>query len=272
MSTELYIIDTIIISIIAISALIGFYRGIIISLLYFFGLFVNIALSILSFPIIKPFLAQKISDPDLIIIAGYTMLFIAYFILIGVIFFLLKIALKPFSRGVLDRLCGLIFGSARGAALILAVLLVSLYGFSVTHGINAKEQSLEEFIPKWFQTTKSYPYVLQASQISLSIIPDKFEEVLSTWYDDISKTTSNQRFTDYIVKKLKNNLSAKELEEYNIAVNSKISHMPESAISFYSLKKLYDNYVHKKEQNSLMEESLSEYELSKLSRILGGRN
>lgn len=133
-----------------------------------------------------------------------------------------------------------------------------------------KEQPLEDFMPPWLKSAQSYPYVLSASQTSINFVPDFIEDTLSIWYDDLSKTSANERFAKAIHSKLANALPAHELETHKTDIAS--NNMPDSDKHIYSVKKLYHSYLEHKEQGNLVEDLLSEHETVRLNNIVSTTN
>lgn len=116
--------DTLVLAVIALSALLGLWRGL-----------VSEALALLAW--VAAFLAAKLfgnavagiignllHDPAVRQIAGFAAVFIATLLLFAIARLLLSTLLRAIGLGMLDRVLGMIFGVARGVLLVLALVML----------------------------------------------------------------------------------------------------------------------------------------------------
>jgi membrane protein required for colicin V production len=124
-------VDMVIIAVLALSVLVGLFRGLIsevLSLLTWAGAYV---VARMYGPVVAEQLEHTIQMPMLRIGAGYGICFIAVLIVGAVVRFMVRQMVIGTGLGGTDRLLGMVFGFARGVLLVaLLVFLVDLTSFA----------------------------------------------------------------------------------------------------------------------------------------------
>ena len=121
-------IDWLLLGVIALSAVMGLMRGLVVEVL---SLVVWVAAFWLAFVYgghVSTLLEGSIASPSARMFLSYAVLFVAALVIGGIVTWLIGRLLKLSGLGGIDRLLGLLFGLVRGAA--LACVLVLLLGFT----------------------------------------------------------------------------------------------------------------------------------------------
>ncbi|NOX43465.1 MAG: CvpA family protein [Gammaproteobacteria bacterium] len=119
--------DVIILSIIGISAIISLIRGFVKEAMSLAGWVAAIWVSLTYSDVLAGLLAQYMSTPSIRFIVAFTSLFVVTLLLSALINFLVSQLVKKTGLSGTDRMIGVIFGVARGAAVVgILVLLAGL--------------------------------------------------------------------------------------------------------------------------------------------------
>ena len=159
MAESLCNIDILIASIIAISVLIGFFRGAIKEILTVVSWIGAILLTILLFPLGKNIISNFIQQPLLVDLVTYVVVFVVFLVILSAFTYLFSSVVKNSVLAVPNRLCGGLFGILRGI-LILAVL-----DFGISQYVS---QDYEEYVKE----SKLRPYVKETSKMIFIMLPE----------------------------------------------------------------------------------------------------
>jgi membrane protein required for colicin V production len=121
-------VDWLLLGVIALSALMGLMRGLVVEVL---SLVVWIAAFWLAFvygDAVSVLFSNVIATPSARLLLSYAVVFVAALLIGGIVTWLVGRLMKATGLGGIDRLLGLVFGLLRGAA--LACVLVLLFGFT----------------------------------------------------------------------------------------------------------------------------------------------
>jgi membrane protein required for colicin V production len=116
-------VDFVVLLVVAFSAMMGFMRGFVREIL---GLGAWIGAGVTAFvffPIMQPMLRRAIENPDLADPVAFGGIFLVVLILLSLIARLMGKAVRKAGLGGLDRSLGLVYGLARGAAVMIAVYI-----------------------------------------------------------------------------------------------------------------------------------------------------
>ena len=159
MAQNLCTIDILIASILAISVLIGFFRGAIKEILTVASWIGAIFLTILLFPLGKSIISNFVQQPLLVDLITYVVVFVVFLIILSAFTYVFSSIAKSSVLAVPNRICGALFGVLRGI-LILAVL-----DFGISQYIL---HDYEEYVKQ----SKLRPYVNDTSKMIFIILPD----------------------------------------------------------------------------------------------------
>ncbi len=118
------LVDLIVLAIIAISALLGLSRGFVREMLGLAAWLIAAYGAYRFGPQLLPFANRTIENPDLAGIAAYAVAFLALLIVLSIAANLIGRIVRLSALGGLDRTLGLVFGVARGAAVLIAAYIL----------------------------------------------------------------------------------------------------------------------------------------------------
>lgn len=159
--------DFVIIGVVALSAIIGLFRGFVREALSLvtWGLAIWIALT--YSPLVIDYLKPYLESESLRRIAAFAGLFVATLIVGGIINALVSLLVRKSGISGTDRLLGVLFGVARG--LLVVVLLVLLAA-----GLTPLAKDA------WWQASRTMPYFESAAQTLCTYLPKDVEDVCTT--------------------------------------------------------------------------------------------
>lgn len=120
-------VDLAVLGVIAVSALLGFLRGLVREVL---GLAAWVAAAVAAspygvFPYVQPFARQYIADPGIADAVAFGGVFLLALILLSFVVRMVSNAVRGSMLGGLDRTLGLAFGAARGGALLAVAFILA---------------------------------------------------------------------------------------------------------------------------------------------------
>lgn len=177
----LTLFDIITLSIIAISSLLGLYRGFTHIIINFLGFIASIAVAIIVYPYVKIMFIGHISNELGILIVSGTLSYIASLILFTVITSKILLLIKNNTGGIFDRIIGLIAGFIRGIVFASAIFIIIAV---FTTGIYLKVNNLSEAIlgirhkdyPIWLKESISANHYEDIAKASVPFVPSPFLE------------------------------------------------------------------------------------------------
>ena len=153
----LNILDIAIISIVAISGIIGVFRGLVRELMSLIGWIVSAWLAWRYASLLAPYFESVIQSTDVRKAAAFVTIFLVSLVLFALLSYLIsKIMNKSALKGM-DRTLGMLFGFARGA-IIIAVLLLLM-------------QSTQFAKEAWWAGSMLKDYFLLLASYGMSIMP-----------------------------------------------------------------------------------------------------
>jgi len=118
-------IDIVILSIIAISAVISLVRGFVKEALSLVGWMIAIWIALTYADILAELIVNYISTPSIRFVAAFTFLFVITLLLSSLINFLASQLVKKTGLSGTDRMIGVIFGVARGGVVVAVLVLLA---------------------------------------------------------------------------------------------------------------------------------------------------
>lgn len=117
--------DYAVLSIIAVSLLLGVWRGVI-------GEMLALAAWVVAFIIARAFgadvanwLAPNVVEPSLRLVLAYAFVVVAVLVMFAILRIVLKLLMKAVGLGLLDRMLGGVFGVLRGGLIVMIAVLVA---------------------------------------------------------------------------------------------------------------------------------------------------
>jgi membrane protein required for colicin V production len=117
-------VDLLLIGVAILSAFIGFVRGLVREVLGVGAWVGAAAISVVAFPLASPRARGLIADPGIADVVAVAAVFLVSLIVLSVIAAWVGAVVRNSALGGLDRTLGLVFGIARGAALIVIAYIV----------------------------------------------------------------------------------------------------------------------------------------------------
>lgn len=117
--------DGLVLAVMAISILLGGWRGFVSELLSLLAWGVAFVVTKMFAPELIPLLPSSLVDPLLRALAAYVGVFLAVLVAVTLLRWLLREALKVAGLSVVDRMLGAVFGVVRGLAIVLIAVAVA---------------------------------------------------------------------------------------------------------------------------------------------------
>ena len=117
-------VDLAVLGLLGLSGLLAFMRGLVREVLGIGAGIGSVAIATTALPWGREFGAQWISDPQLLTAASFTAILLIALIVLSLIARQVSNAIKGSALGGIDRTLGLVFGLARGAAVLIIAYLV----------------------------------------------------------------------------------------------------------------------------------------------------
>lgn len=117
--------DYAVLTIIAASALLGLWRGVVSEILALAAWVVAFVVARAVGADVANWLAGQIAEPGMRLAAAYVLVFVGVLLVFAIARMLISLMVKAVGLGLLDRLLGAGFGILRGALVVFAVVLVA---------------------------------------------------------------------------------------------------------------------------------------------------
>ena len=117
--------DYAVLAVIAVSALLGLWRGVVSEILALMAWVVAFLAARAVAADVANWLADQIAEPALRLAAAYALVVVAVLLAFALLRLLLRLLLKAVGLGFLDRLLGGAFGAVRGVLVVLVAVLVA---------------------------------------------------------------------------------------------------------------------------------------------------
>lgn len=261
-------VDIILIVLILVSALFGIIRGLIASALSLAGWVLSFYLTLITFPVVEPYLESKISNPLIIKVLGYSILLVVYLIVFGIINLALNLATKNIRGNVFNRSFGLVFGFARGIVLIMAGVFFYHINFTALHGMSAMNTEIADQMPEFYKKGKVAYKLSQYTEKTKRLLPERSEERIVQFYNKLTNSSSEERFVEYAIIKIERNLSTKVKSKIRDKLNAQDSNLSKEELDLMNLKLAYAKYSELSED--MVKFSLSEDEAERIDSIVLG--
>ncbi|HTR18025.1 MAG TPA: CvpA family protein [Acetobacteraceae bacterium] len=152
-------VDVMVLALVGVSALLGFSRGLVREALGI-GAWVGAAWGAIElYPVAQPYARRMIGNPDIADPAAYVAGFVALLIVLSLVANLAGRLIRVSVLGGLDRTLGILFGLARGAALVIAAYIVG--------GLVLPPENWPEAV----QHAQALPIVYEGAGWATSILP-----------------------------------------------------------------------------------------------------
>ena len=122
-SSVLTFFDYAVMGILALSALVGAWRGLVSEVVALFSWIVALAAAWFWSPLASRLLAGAIGDDGWRHVAGFALIFLGVLLLAGLLRYLLRKLIRTLGLRPVDRMFGLFFGIVRGVVIVLALFL-----------------------------------------------------------------------------------------------------------------------------------------------------
>ena len=200
----LFSADIVIISIVLLSLIFGWLRGITKEILSIVAWVGGIYLAIILFPYTKELARSYINHgliADFVTVCG---LFVLFLTIISIFNYFCSNFIKKSVLNITDKALGAIFGIVRGM-LIVAILdlVIAQYMLNET--------------PKWIEASKLRPTITSISDFIILILPDSMQSKLLSHMNQIKK----QSLLNFVQNEFLTNIPSEELNSSKFAENAK---------------------------------------------------
>lgn len=119
------LVDIVVFAIIGISVLLGVIRGLVRELLSLAGWVVAFAAANFAGPVVARLLPQSLGSEEIRLLAAFVLVFVAALVAMSLVTLLVSNLVKSAGFGVPDRVLGGAFGLARGALVVMVLVLLA---------------------------------------------------------------------------------------------------------------------------------------------------
>lgn len=170
--------DIIIIGIFAISIFFGTYNGLTRFVTGVLAFFSSIWLTWHLYPLIMPFMKERIANDGAVLIATCVLAYVLSSITCGIIVSIINKLLSPVIGGVFDRSLGMAVGALRGLMIVTSIFLVLSVALSGSYSHSKTIKDLIEKVdeqkqPKWFKDAFTYNKLKFVSKGAFFLLPNK---------------------------------------------------------------------------------------------------
>ena len=155
-------LDIAVIVILALSAFLAFYRGMVRETFSLLGWIAGAVAVFFLLPIVRPYVRQVISSEIIADVLAGTVIFIVVLVAVALLSAKLSQRVRESSLGSLDRSLGLLYGLFRGAVLACLGYLLLTWAYSV------------ENQPPWIADAKSKPLLEVGAKVIRDLAPEEF--------------------------------------------------------------------------------------------------
>lgn len=152
-------IDIAVVVIIALSALLAFFRGFVREFLSIAALVVAVIVAIAALPVAEPWVRQYLDMPPIDTIVAAAGVFLIALVILSIISHFIAKLVENSAVTPIDRSLGLLFGLLRGAVLVCVAYLLLLWFFPPPNQ------------PAWLQEARTQPAIERGTQILVSLVP-----------------------------------------------------------------------------------------------------
>lgn len=191
--------DYIILGILIISILLGFFKGFIGTSLSLIRFILSISVSVSYSSYATPIASRYVSNPDIASYLGFLLTFVIIFIIFSIFKYYITSMLDSIDKGGVDKVLGLCFGLVRGIA-IICIIYVSIAGItgSITNDMSKEKDIVIEKtkMPIWVQSSGLKSSIEEFTHIFIGILPDSWLQKLT----DIFHTKEVSSLNEYSKK------------------------------------------------------------------------
>lgn len=193
--------DIIILSIISLSTLLGFYRGMVNIIVDIIVMIVVIVLTITLSPMLEPYLLLYLKNELLSLIVSYIGTYLILSLISNLILSKLSFLLAMFKIPIVNSILGGVLGVVRGG-----VISAVLYGIAaiVTTGSYLKASNSYDMIynidqkkyPEWLEKAETKPFLDLGWYLITSLVPDSYLKSVELRHNLIKEDESDDELSD----------------------------------------------------------------------------
>ena len=259
-------VDITVLSIVCLSTLLAMFNGFLSSMLSLFGWILSIFLTYHGFPLIQPYLHNKITSELAVIILGYSGLLLFWIIVFGFVNVAISPLLNELKKGIFDKILGIFFGLMRGILIISFIFLCCTLGINFILGNSDKND--EDDIPEAVKSAQTYPMIKFGKDFLLSIMPSSFSARVKEMADTVTDKNLDERFFDSCREKLSSAMDDETIKNLELKKKELLISQSEEMADTEITEDLLEEYKKKKSNNTLKENVLSKDEISRLEKFI----
>ncbi|ACN16641.1 putative colicin V production protein-like protein [Desulforapulum autotrophicum HRM2] len=173
--------DVIILVVVSFCLVRGLFRGFIREVSSIVGVLAGFYGAGTYYPLVAPFLNQWVDNPGYRKIISFFVLFCGILIAVNLVAALIRYLLNIVFLGWVDRLCGLVFGAAKGLLIVSILLIV------VTILLPRNTAFVSE--------SRLCPHVVMVSEVLSVFVPQEMQHQLHLKIEGIKKSWEKQKMT-----------------------------------------------------------------------------
>lgn len=171
--------DILILAIVLISTIFGFYRGFIGSFLSFAGWLVAMYLGFAAGPLLAPFFSSFTISDSMASVIGSFAIFLIIAIIISLFNSFLNRYLENYPSGIIGKSSGLVLGFFRGcflAVILFYIIILVIPTLNVQDEDMFREESSD--IPEWAKKSETIILLKRGTDLIAWVVPKTFEQEL----------------------------------------------------------------------------------------------
>ena len=230
----------------------------------FAGWCLSIIVAYSLYPVLEPYLADKIQNAVILKIFGHSGLLIVVLILFSILNSFLLGKMSAIKHGIIDRSLGAVFGLFRG------IIIISFFYFCMVFMLAMMGGKVfdDELAPDWVKEAATYNVVKRGKDFLIMFIPESFNERLEAIYTGVSKQTLDENFVQGTMEELSKNIAEEELAEIESLAEEEATHLSEHNVQLNKINRLLQNYRKHQGDSGSKSVSLREEDLERVQGIL----
>lgn len=195
------IFDIVVLTIITLSSILGFYRGFIYIIINLIGLVAAVLVAIFLYPHTQTIFALYVSNKLILYIASGMVAFLLSLLIFSFLSGKIVALVKENTNGMVDKVLGLALGFVRGflfcmVIFFFAVVFTTEEKITLDDAESIKDVLAESKYAGWIKASKSTPYLEAATKKVVDILPESIIRAIKIQPEEESEEKSLEKKDD----------------------------------------------------------------------------